>query len=74
MALALLLAACGGAEQRLVARGDGVPVLATLATRGGTGAERLRAGDLAVARALFDGASSTRSSRAEIRSRSRRRS
>ncbi len=54
MALALLLAACGGAEQRLVARGDGVPVLATLATRGGTGAERLRAGDLAVARALFE--------------------
>src|SRR6266540_1083994 len=54
MALALLLAACGGAEQRLVARGDGVPVLETLATRGGTGAERLRAGDLAVARALFE--------------------
>jgi FimV-like protein len=50
----LLLAACGGAEPRLPGRGDGVPVLATLADGAGAGADRLQAGDLAGARALFE--------------------
>jgi Tfp pilus assembly protein PilF len=54
LALALLLAACGGAEPRLAARPDGAPVLATLADASGTGAERLRTGDLAGARAVFE--------------------
>ncbi|HEX9402424.1 MAG TPA: tetratricopeptide repeat protein [Anaeromyxobacter sp.] len=54
IALALLLAACGGAEARLAARGDGAPVLATLASPAGMGADRLRAGDLAGARAVFE--------------------
>ncbi len=54
IALALLLAGCGGAEARLAARGDGAPVLATLAHPAGTGADRLRAGDLAGARAAFE--------------------
>ena len=53
-ALALLLAACGGTEARLAANGDGAPVLATLASPAGTGADRLRAGDLAGARASFE--------------------
>jgi Tfp pilus assembly protein PilF len=50
----LLLAACGGAEPRLPARADGVPVVATLADGAGAGADRLRAGDLAGARAAFE--------------------
>jgi Tfp pilus assembly protein PilF len=54
LALALLLAACGGAEPRLAARGDGAPVLATLADSSGSGADRLRAGDLSGARAAFE--------------------
>ncbi len=53
LALTLLLAACGGAE-RLTPRGDGAPVLATLANPVGAAAERLRAGDLVGARALFE--------------------
>jgi Tfp pilus assembly protein PilF len=53
-ALALLLAACGGTEARLAANADGAPVLATLASPAGTGADRLRAGDLSGARASFE--------------------
>ena len=57
LALALLLAGCGGAEpSRLAARGDGAPTVATLATPTGAGADRLRAGDLAGARAVFEAA------------------
>jgi FimV-like protein len=54
LSLAVLLAACGGAEPRLAARGDGAPVVAVLADATGTGAERLRSGDLAAARAAFE--------------------
>jgi Flp pilus assembly protein TadD len=50
----MVLAACGEAEPRLAARGEGSPVLATLAGADGTGADRLRAGDLSGARALFE--------------------
>jgi Tfp pilus assembly protein PilF len=53
--LALLAAACGGAEPRLPVRDASAPLLATLATPTGPGPERLRAGDLAGARALFEG-------------------
>ncbi len=56
LALALLLAGCGGAEARTALRGDGAPVVATLAAPSGAGADRLRAGDLAGARALFEAA------------------
>lgn len=56
VALALLLAGCGGAETRVAARGDGAPIVATLATPTGVGADRLRAGDLAGARAAFEAA------------------
>jgi FimV-like protein len=54
---ALVLAGCGGAvDARTASRGDGAPVVATLATSSGPGADRLRAGDLAGARALYEGA------------------
>jgi Tfp pilus assembly protein PilF len=55
-AASLVLAACGGAEPRLPARGDASPVLATLATPSSAGAERLRGGDLAGARTSFEAA------------------
>jgi Tfp pilus assembly protein PilF len=51
---AVVLAACGGAEPRLPARDQAAPVLATLASPAGPGADRLRAGDLAGARAAFE--------------------
>ncbi len=51
---ALALAACGGAEGRLPVRDVAAPVLATLASPSGAGPERLRAGDLAGARAAFE--------------------
>jgi Tfp pilus assembly protein PilF len=54
LALALLLAACGGTEPRLAAHADGAPVLATLADASGAGADRLRSGDLPGARAAFE--------------------
>jgi Tfp pilus assembly protein PilF len=50
----LVLAACGGSDPRLPGRGDGVPVVATLADGAGAGASRLRAGDLGGARSLFE--------------------
>jgi len=54
-ALALLaLAACGGAESRTPARDAAAPVLVTLASAAGAGPDRLRAGDLAGARAAFE--------------------
>ncbi len=49
----LLLAACGGAEPRTPGR-DVAPVLALLSTAQGAGAERVRAGDPAAARAFFE--------------------
>ncbi len=52
---AVLLAACGGADPRPT-RGDALPVLATVASAPGTGADRLRSGDLAGARAAFEAA------------------
>jgi Tfp pilus assembly protein PilF len=58
MALAaLVLGACGGledAQPRL--RADAAPVLATLAGGAGQASDRLRSGDLAGARALFESA------------------
>jgi Tfp pilus assembly protein PilF len=53
--LALLLAACGGAEPRSPARDAAAPLVATLASPAGPGPDRLRAGDLAGARAAFEG-------------------
>ncbi len=54
-ALALLaLAACGGADPRSPARGAAAPALVTLASAPGPGPDRLRAGDLAGARAAFE--------------------
>jgi len=53
-ALAAFLAACGGAEPRLPPRDQAAPVLATLASTAGAGPDRLRAGDLAGARAAFE--------------------
>jgi Tfp pilus assembly protein PilF len=53
--LALALAACG-ADPRGVVRDDAAPLLATLASPTGYGAERLRAGDLAGARTAFEAA------------------
>jgi Tfp pilus assembly protein PilF len=50
-----VIAGCGGAEARQV-RADGAPLVATLASPAGTGADRLRAGDLAGARAAYEGA------------------
>lgn len=49
------LAACGGQLDATPARSDGTPVLATLASPAGPGTERLRAGDLAGARAHYEG-------------------
>jgi Tfp pilus assembly protein PilF len=54
-ALALLLAACGGADPLVPARDDAAPLLATLAVPAGPGPDRLRAGDLPGARAIFEG-------------------
>ena len=54
---ALLLGACGGqvdAQPRL--RAEGTPVMATLAGAAGQATDRLRSGDLAGARALFESA------------------
>ncbi len=57
---AVVLAGCGGAVDARTAsapaRSDGAPLVATLATATGIGAERLRAGDLAGARAAYEGA------------------
>jgi FimV-like protein len=53
---AILLAGCGGAVDARTTRGDGAPLVATLAAASGPGAERLRAGDLAGARAAYEGA------------------
>jgi Tfp pilus assembly protein PilF len=53
----LLLAACGGADVRATAPGPaGAPVVATLASPAGPGAEKLRGGDLAGARASYEAA------------------
>jgi tetratricopeptide (TPR) repeat protein len=52
----LALAACGGAEPRLIAREDAAPTLATLASPPGAGSERVRTGDLAGARVAFEAA------------------
>ena len=56
LALALVLAGCGAAEARQDLHGDGAPLLATLASPAGPGGSKLRAGDLAAARTLFEGA------------------
>jgi tetratricopeptide (TPR) repeat protein len=53
---AVALAACGGADPRPAARGDAVPVVATVASPPGVASDRLRAGDLAGARAAFEAA------------------
>lgn len=53
-ALAAFLAACGGAEPRAPARDQAAPVLSTLASSPGAGPDRLRASDLAGARAAFE--------------------
>jgi Tfp pilus assembly protein PilF len=53
-ALAAFLAACGGAEPRSPARDQASPVLSTLASGAGAGPDRLRASDLAGARAAFE--------------------
>ncbi|HEX9051873.1 MAG TPA: tetratricopeptide repeat protein [Anaeromyxobacter sp.] len=50
----LALAACGGAEPRSPARDAAAPALVTLASAPGPGPDRLRAGDLAGARAAFE--------------------
>jgi Tfp pilus assembly protein PilF len=58
LALALLLAGCGGAasEARQASRADAAPVVATLADPASPGAERLRAGDLTGARIALEAA------------------
>ncbi len=53
IAFALLLAACGGAE-RLDAARSAAPAVSALASPSGPGADRLRAGDLAGARASLE--------------------
>jgi FimV-like protein len=53
---ALLVAGCGGAVDARSGRGDGAPLVATLAAPAGPGAERLRAGDLAGARTAYEAA------------------
>ena len=50
--LLVALAACGGAGERPSA--DAAPVVATLSTSASAGAERIRAGDLAGARATYE--------------------
>lgn len=54
LAAAIFLAACGEVEPPIAAHGDGAPLLAVLAAPEGTGAERLRGGDLAGARAAYE--------------------
>ena len=56
VALALLLAALRRGRGAPRPRDDAAPVLATLASPAGSGADRLRAGDLAGARAVFEAA------------------
>lgn len=51
---ALLLVGCGGAADVRATRGDGAPLVATLATASGAAADRLRAGDLTGARAACE--------------------
>jgi tetratricopeptide (TPR) repeat protein len=53
---AILVAGCGGAVDARTGRGDGAPLVATLASPSGPGAERLRAGDLAGARVAYEAA------------------
>lgn len=54
---ALLLAGCGGAVEAKGGRSvDGAPLVATLASASGAGAEKLRAGDLPGARAAYEAA------------------
>jgi Tfp pilus assembly protein PilF len=53
VAFTLALAACGEADVRLPGRAA-APLVAVLATASGTGAERIRAGDLAAARVAFE--------------------
>jgi Tfp pilus assembly protein PilF len=53
-ALALGLAACGEAADVALPGRDAAPLVAVLASPAGVGAERLRAGDLAAARAAFE--------------------
>jgi FimV-like protein len=54
---ALLLAGCGGAVDARVGRSaEGAPLVATLASASGSGAEKLRAGDLPGARAVYEAA------------------
>lgn len=52
--LALAVTACGGAAEERLPDRDAAPLLAVLASPTGVGAERLRAGDLAAARAAFE--------------------
>jgi Flp pilus assembly protein TadD len=55
LALALLLAGCGGAvDTRLAGHGDGAPLVVTLAVSSGSAADRLRAGDLGGARTAYE--------------------
>jgi Flp pilus assembly protein TadD len=54
----LATAACGTADPRQPQ--DAVPVLATLSSASGAGAERLRAGDLQAARGAYEGALASR--------------
>lgn len=55
LALVAVATACGGTEDdRFPAREDAAPVLATLAAPASAGAQQLRAGDLAGARATFE--------------------
>jgi Tfp pilus assembly protein PilF len=54
VAFAAVLAACGGSEPRATPRLEAAPVLATLVGSSGAGQDKLRAGDLAGARAAFE--------------------
>jgi Tfp pilus assembly protein PilF len=53
-ALAVFLAACGGAEPRSAPRDQAAPVLSTLSTEQSAGQDKLRASDLSGARAAFE--------------------